>query len=85
MTSELRTAAKELREENKNIIIKKADKSSVFVIMNTIEYIKKLNNILKDETRFNEIKKDPTEKIKRNANNLIKTLNAKKKKTIKWA
>ena len=29
MTSELRTAAKELREENKNIIIKKADKSSV--------------------------------------------------------
>ena len=33
MTPELKTAAKELKD-NKNIIIKKADKSSIYVIMN---------------------------------------------------
>ena len=49
--AKLRNAAKELRE-NENITIKKADKSSIYVLMNTSEYKEKINNILADETKF---------------------------------
>ena len=38
--------------ENKNIVIKKVDKSSMYVIMNNSEYLEKLNNILKDTTKL---------------------------------
>ena len=49
--AKLRNAAKELRE-NENITIKKADKSSIYVLMNTSEYKEKINNILADKIKF---------------------------------
>ena len=75
LTKELRSAAKELRG-NKNIVIRKADKSNVYVIMNKDDYQSKIDDILSDNSKFVKIDKDPTENLKQQANNLISTLNA---------
>ena len=68
-------AMKELKE-NKDIVIKKADKSNCFVIMNSKDYKEKLNNIVLDESKFKKIKKDPTLELKRDLNKLIDRINA---------
>ena len=39
--------------KNKEIIVRKADKSNVFVIMNKENYVKKINDILSDNTKLN--------------------------------
>ena len=61
---------------NSNIITRKADKSAAYVILNKEEYFDKVNCILSDETKFRVIKKDPTDKVKTQANKLITSLNA---------
>ena len=71
----LRLAAKNLKS-NQNIVIKKADKSQSYVIMNKDDYINKIKTILSDTTKFKRIKKDPTNSLKQKANKLISTLNA---------
>ena len=59
ITPALRDAARNLKT-NKDIVIRKADKSSIYVIMNKAEYIQKLNALLNDVTKFKRINKDPT-------------------------
>jgi len=71
----LRRAAKELKQNN-DVIVRKADKSSIYVILNRTEYMDKLNIILSDTSKFKRIKKDPTEVLKKEANDLITMLNA---------
>ena len=68
-------AAKELRADP-DITIRKADKTSSYVIINTAEYQQKLDEILQDETKFKKINKDPTEGLKKKINSLIETNNA---------
>ena len=46
ITPELKAAAKSLRE-NPNIVIRRADKSSSFVILNKKDYLSKINDLLK--------------------------------------
>ena len=75
ITPKLKLAAKELFE-NQNIIIKKADKSSTYVIMDKLTYMTKLNNLISDPTKFKQLIKDPTNKLKVKANKLISTVNA---------
>ena len=75
LTPELRQAAKELRE-NSDIIVRKADKASVYVIMDRAEYLSKLNDILSDTTKFKKISRDPTEILKKKVNQLIVSANA---------
>ena len=75
LTPPLREAAHTLKNNN-DIVIRKADKSSVYVILNKNEYIEKLNVILADTTKFKCIKRDPTTELKQKANQLIETLNA---------
>ena len=75
MTPELRSAAKELRN-NKDITIRKADKSSTFVILPTTEYNKKMNDILTDESKFKQITRNPTNNLKTKLNKLIKDHNS---------
>ena len=75
VTPQLREAAKSLRN-NPNLIIRKADKSSVYVLMNRGDYLNKLNAILSDNTKFQRINRDPTVNLKQKANELISTLNA---------
>ena len=59
-----RHAAKELRE-NKYIIIRRRDKSSIYVIMNRNEYDDKLDTILNDESKLLKLTSDPTETVKK--------------------
>ena len=63
---------------NKDIEIRKADKSANYVILNKCDYIDKLNAILSDSSKFKNIKKDPTNLLKQKANKLIETLNSAK-------
>ena len=75
LTPSLRNAAKNLKSNN-NIVIKKADKSAIYVILDKDEYIEKINSILSDQSKFKRISRNPTEKLKQKANKLIETLNA---------
>ena len=61
---------KEFRS-NDNIIIRKADKSSTFVIMNTQEYKKQLDDLLQDRGKFRRTRKDTTDDIKSEINDII--------------
>ena len=70
LTPELRAAAKSLRE-NHNIVIRRADKSTTFVILNRDDYRKKIQDVLKDGSKFQKISKNPCENIKSKINNLI--------------
>ena len=75
LNSKLRQAAKNLRE-NENIVIRKADKASIYVVLDKKDYLNKINNILSDSTKFIKLQKDPTNNLKIKANKLISTNNA---------
>ena len=66
MHRECLCAIKSLRS-NSNILITKPDKGSGMVILNKTDYIKKMNSILEDETKFLTLglssEKDNTSKI----------------------
>ena len=70
ITPELKEAAKTLRN-NKNIIIRRADKSNVYVILNRSDYRDKLSAILNDGSKFRKITKNPSEPLKKSVNALI--------------
>ena len=72
LTPELKEAAKNLRE-NKDIVIRRADKSNVFVILNRDDYREKLSAVLSDGSKFQKVKKNPCEPLKKKINSLIET------------
>ncbi|XP_050703674.1 uncharacterized protein LOC126989158, partial [Eriocheir sinensis] len=74
-------AAKQLKADH-NIIIRKADKSAAYVIMNKTEYLEKIDTILADERKFVKISKDPTEALKKKLNKFI-TMSNINSETIK--
>ena len=55
---------------NKAVIVRKADKSNVFVMMNAQMYLQKIDEILSDSTKFMKIDKNPTEDLKKQINQL---------------
>ena len=75
LTPQLKAAATQLRT-NDNIVIRRADKSSIYVILDKDQYFNKLNNILLDRTKFKMIQKDPTSQLKTKLNKLIDALNS---------
>ena len=70
LTPELKKAAKSLRE-NPDIVVRRADKSTTFVILNREDYREKIKNLLSDASKFKKITKNPCEDIKKKVNNLI--------------
>ena len=70
ITPELKEAAKSLRN-NKDIIIRRADKSNMYVILNRSDYRDKLSAVLNDGSKFRRITKNPCEPLKKNINKLI--------------
>ena len=70
LTKEDYDTLKKLRN-NDNIIIRKADKSNTFVILDKLDYQKKLNEMLSDENKFKRINKDPTDNIKKQINEIV--------------
>lgn len=79
LTPELRQAAKELKN-HPDIIIRKADKSNVLVVLDKQEYKNKLDSILSDTTKFTKIKRDTTKSLKTDVNKLIAAANKSNKK-----
>ena len=71
----LKQAAKELRE-NENIIVRRADKAQVFVVMNKADYFNKVSQILNDTSKFQKVRKNySVDKLKSAANALIDAAN----------
>ena len=76
ITQNLRNAARDLKN-NHDIVVRKADKSSsYYVVLNKEDYLHKLNEILSDTRKFKRITKNPIEKLRQKANELISSLNA---------
>ena len=68
-------AAKDLREDDR-IVVRRADKSAIYVIMDKSEYLEKMNTILSDDSKFEKITKDTTDSLKAKVNRLITSANA---------
>ena len=81
LTKELRFAANSLKA-NYDIVIRKADKVNIYVIMNKDEYKRKLDEILSDHRKFKKIKKNPIPTLKIAANKLINRANFRQKEKI---
>ena len=75
LTPRLGAAAKRLREDD-SIVIRKADKTSIYVILDRSEYDKKIDAILSVTSKFEKIRADPTNTLKKKANQLIAAANA---------
>ena len=65
-----------------DIIITRADKGSVNVIMNKIDYTNKVNLMLEDETTYKKLKKDPTFSIQNSVNKFARKLKSYIKRSI---
>ena len=75
LSPSLKTTANNLKN-NEHIIIRKADKSNMYVILNKDEYLDKIDSILSDTSKFKLVTRNPTEQLKQRANKLIEALNA---------
>ena len=75
LSKPLKDAAQRLKSNNE-IVIRKADKSATYVILDRVDYLSKLNVILSDTTKFRKIDRDITAQLKQKANKLIETQNA---------
>ncbi|XP_076067705.1 uncharacterized protein LOC143040498 [Oratosquilla oratoria] len=75
LSPELKAAAKELKY-NDAIVIRRADKSSIFVILDKEDYMNKMMNILGDTTKFKQITKNPTNDLKTRLNRIIRCNNS---------
>ena len=74
LDKELIHAAKQLKSYN-HITIRKADKSTSYVLMNTLEYLQKINHLLSDTTKFKKITKNPIDDIKKQLNAITNRIN----------
>ena len=78
MSKEQRLGLKEI-VDNPAIIIKKADKGSAVVVMNTTDYLREGYRQLSDTKYYTKLPEDPTDKI---ANNVTKTLDQMRQKGL---
>ena len=65
-----------------SIIVRKADKSNIFVVLDKDMYLAGVNDILQDITKFNEIQADTTNAIKNEINELTSKINQQVNKTM---
>ncbi|XP_068212578.1 uncharacterized protein [Palaemon carinicauda] len=75
VSSDMREAAKELRKEV-NVIVRRADKTAAFVLIDTEVYQRKLDLILGISSKFEKLSYNPIEENKREANKTTETINA---------
>ncbi|XP_063887640.1 uncharacterized protein LOC135115080 [Scylla paramamosain] len=71
-------AAKQLKADP-DITIRRADKASTYVLIDTPEYLQKMDEILSDTSKFMKITKDPTEALKTKLNRIIMKNNSTSK------
>ena len=70
LTPQLKRAATSLKNNN-NIIVRKVDKSSIYVILNKDYYLQRIDTILVDTTKFKCIQRDTSKELKHKANQLL--------------
>ena len=75
ISPKLKLAAKNLKNRT-DITVRRADKTSSYVILNISDYYEKLDAVLLDNNKFKKMKKDSTNEIKIKANKLIAANNA---------
>ena len=75
-------AAKQLKTDP-DITIRRADKAPTYVLIDTPEYFRKMDEILSDTNKFMKITKDPTEALKTKINKII-VKNNSTSKTVKF-
>ena len=68
-------AMKQLKAD-KNCMVLTVDKGVVLVVMDTVEYIKKANDILEDTNTYRVIQTDPTNKLKSKLINILRRTKA---------
>jgi len=73
LTREEKQALKDLRN-NKDIVIKKADKGGGIAVMDKTEYVTKIDNMLKDENVYEKQNEDNTKQIQDKANGMIHSM-----------
>ena len=81
LTKEQYQKVKEFRN-NENIIVRKADKSNTFVIMNRKDYISKLHALLDNRQKFQKVRKDTVDNLKSEINDYITILNTRHSQNI---
>ena len=59
-----------LRKDD-TIVITPADKGRVTVVMNKTEYREKMNNLVKDDRTYKQLKRDPSKKLQRKLNDKL--------------
>ncbi|XP_076049599.1 uncharacterized protein LOC143030331 [Oratosquilla oratoria] len=75
LTAKLHQAAKQLCENN-DIVIRRVDKSDLFVILNHLEYIDKVDSLLQGPSKFLHVKMNPREEIRKKVTQSIDNANA---------
>ena len=78
LTKEQYNTVRNFMQENTDIIIRKADKSNVFVIMDRDKYTSKISAMLSDENKFLKMEHDPSENLNKLLNEQISKVNAVK-------
>lgn len=68
-------ASKQLREDP-SITIRRADKTAAFVLIDTEDYLNKLDDLLNDTTKFRQITRNPVDELKKKINSVIVAVNA---------
>lgn len=74
LTKDLNDTAKSLKA-NEEIVIRKADKANVFIILDKSDYKEKLDKILEDKSKFKKTSKNTTVDLKAEVNRLITQAN----------
>ena len=75
LSHSLKEAAKRLRSDD-SVIVRKADKTSNYVVLDRAEYLSKIEDILKDEKNFKKLRRNPIAELKKKVNNVITSANA---------
>lgn len=71
LTKAQKESCKKLKN-NENIVIRKADKSNIYVILDKEQYKSKLDDILSDQTKFEKLDHNPSNQLKKKLNAIIK-------------
>ena len=81
LSRDLRSAAKSLKN-HPDVIIRMADKSNIFVVLNKNDYKNKLDTILGDTNKFSKINPNPINTLKIEVNKLIAQINKQSNQKI---
>ena len=75
LTNRLREAAKSLRDDE-NIVVRRADKTAIYVILNKDDYLDKVGQVLSNEAKFEKVTRNTSADLQKKVNALITAANS---------